>query len=135
MSWTVYSLVGTKVMKNFSPIHTVFYSSLIGSGLLFILALNYDLGNTISNMDSKNWANFLFIGSFGTAAGVTLYYAAIQKIGAARAGSFINLVPFFAVILAWLILNEPITTPVIIGGIMLILGVYLTGKQSSNESK
>jgi len=134
VSWTVHSLVGKRVMEKFSPLHTVFYSSLIGSGLLFVLALNYDLSNTVSNMDSKNWANFLFLGSLGTAAATTLYYAAIQKIGAARAGAFMNFVPFFAVILSWLILSEPITTPVIIGGIMLTFGVYLTGKQSPKDS-
>lgn len=135
MSWTVYSLVGTKVMNNFSPLHTVFYSSLIGSGILFIFALNFDLVSTISHMNFKNWGHFMFIGSLGTAAGVTLYYAGMQKIGAARAGAFINLVPFFAVMLSWLILNEPLTKPILIGGILLIFGVYLTGKQSSNCSK
>lgn len=130
MSWTVHSLVGKRVMEKFCPLHSVFYSSLIGSVLLFLLALNFDLGKTIAHIDSKNWANFLFLGTLGTAAATTLYYAAIQKIGASCAGAFMNLVPFFAVILSWLILTEPITAPVIFGGIMLTFGVYLTGKKS-----
>ncbi len=127
-SWTVYSLVGTRVMKKFTPLHTVFYSSLIGSGLLLILALNYDLSNTVSSMTTNSWVNLFFIGTFGTAGGVTLYYAGMQNIGAVRAGAFINLVPFFAVLLSWLILDEPITLPVLGGGMFLILGVYMTGK-------
>ncbi|BHH83457.1 hypothetical protein LA52FAK_17460 [Desulforhopalus sp. 52FAK] len=129
-SWTVYSLVGKKVMEKFTPLHTVLYSSLIGSFLLFTLVMIYGLGNTFTEISVTNWLHLIFIGSFGTAAGVTLYYSAIKEIGAARAGVFINLVPFFAVLLSWVILREPITLPVIVGGILLTSGVFMAGKSS-----
>jgi drug/metabolite transporter (DMT)-like permease len=54
------------------------------------------------------------------------YYEGIKKIGPTRAAQFINFVPACAIILAFLILGEPITGSLLIGGLFVISGVYLT---------
>ena len=43
------------------------------------------------------------------------------------AGLFINFVPVFALVLAFFILKEPVTPSLLIGTILVISGVYLTG--------
>jgi drug/metabolite transporter (DMT)-like permease len=43
-----------------------------------------------------------------------------------RAGVFINLVPFFALLLAWLLLHETIHPLVLGGGVLVLFGVALT---------
>lgn len=125
--WTIYSLVGKVVMERLSPIHTVLYSSFIGAIILFILSLKLNLMDNLVSLSISGWANLFFIGTLGTAAGVTLYYAAIKEIGTMRAGVYINLVPFIAVLMSWLFLDEAISIPVIIGGGILVIGVIISG--------
>ncbi len=125
-SWVAYSLVGGTVLKVLSPLVSVFYSSLIGTVLLFPLAVYHGLLNGIFQIQAVHWFSLFYLGFFGTAMGFSLYYRAIKRIGASRSGVFINLVPFFAVIMSWFILDEGIKGMVIIGGMLLIAGVAMT---------
>ena len=43
-----------------------------------------------------------------------------------RAGLFINFVPVSAVLLAFLILGEPLTVSLLFGAVLVTSGVYLT---------
>lgn len=133
MSWVLYSLIGGSVLKVLSPLVSVFYSSLIGTILLLPLALQQGLIPNLSTIGLQHWLGLFYLGFFGTALGFSLYYKAIKTIGATRSGVFINLVPLFAIILSWFILDESIKGIVIIGGIILLSGVSITNYcRSSN---
>ena len=125
-SWTTYSLIGRQVLKTMSPLASVCYSSIIGTLLLAIPAMQQGLMNEVPNISSVGWMSLMYLGVGGTAMGFSLYYKAIQKIGAARTGIFINLVPVFSVLLSSMILDEAIKPIVISGGILILGGVSLT---------
>jgi drug/metabolite transporter (DMT)-like permease len=72
-----------------------------------------------------------YLGIFGTVVGFVWYYEGIKKIGPTKASLFINFVPVSAVILAFLILDEPITLSLFIGTILVCAGVYLTNKKTA----
>lgn len=126
LSWVAYSLIGTTVLSVLSPLVSVFYSALIGTVLLLPLALQQGLIDNLATLALPHFLGLLYLGIFGTALGFSLYYRAIKQIGASRSGVFINLVPFFAILLSWLILDEAIKEIVIIGGVILVMGVFIT---------
>ena len=133
-SWTAYSLIGRTVLKALSPLESVFYSSLAGTLLLFPLTLtNASIGDILS-YSLSDWTSLIFLGLLGTAIGFSLYYRAIRKIGASRSSVFINLVPFFSILLSWLILEESIKPSVLVGGILLLTGVYLTNSSPKKSA-
>jgi len=129
-SWATYSLVGRSVLKTLTPLSAVFYSSVIGCLLLLLPALNEGPLLSAAGYSLTTIANLSFLGLCGTAIGFSLYYQAIRKIGATRSGVFINLVPFFAIILSWLILGEAIKPVVLSGGVLVLAGVTLTNMPS-----
>jgi len=55
----------------------------------------------------------------------------IQAIGPTRAGLFINFVPISAVLLAFLILNEPLTASLLTGTLLVCTGTYLANRPAS----
>jgi len=132
-SWVTYSLLGKSVMKTISPLTAVTYSSIIGTCCLFFAALPEGILVTITNLKLANWIGLFYLGFFGTVLGFIWYYQGIQKIGAARASQFINFVPLSAIILAFFILNEPITKSIIAGGSLVVAGVYLTNFRMKNS--
>ena len=129
LSWAVYSLLGRMVLSSMSPLSAVFYSALFGALMLFLATLKNRTLTDLTYYSSGDWLSLLFLGIYGTAVGFSLYYRAIRSIGSARSGVFINLVPLFSIILAWLILGETIRSSVLVGGAILLAGVYLTNRQ------
>ena len=125
-SWVCYSLIGKTVMTHFSPLVSVTYASIIGTACLFIPALFEGMLSDMRHYMVSEWISIFYLGFFGTVLGFVWYYEGIKKIGPTRASLFINFVPITAIILAFLILKEPITLSLFIGTIFVCTGVYLT---------
>jgi drug/metabolite transporter (DMT)-like permease len=133
LSWSAYSLIGRSVLGTLSPLTAVCYSSIIGALLLSIPAAREGLFGQLLTISSLDWASLAYLGIFGTALGFSLYYQGISKIGATRAGIFINLVPLFSILLSWLILDESVKPIVLAGGLLVLTGVTLTNYRKSSN--
>lgn len=130
VSWSAYSLIGRSVLRSMTPLSAVFYSAVFGSLMLLPTTMIDGVPPDPSSYSAQDWLSLLFLGILGTAAGFSLYYRAITRIGAPRSGVFINLVPLFSIVLAWMFLGETVNISVLIGGTILMSGVYLTNKKS-----
>jgi len=131
LSWVVYSLIGKVVMADLSPISSVFYSCVIGTFFLFFPACFEGIFNNFHHYPIMAWLGIFYLGIFGTVVGFVWYYEGIKQIGPTKASLFINFVPVSAVILAFMILDEPITLSLFIGTILVCAGVYLTNKKTA----
>lgn len=127
-SWICYSLIGKTVMTDLSPLASVTYSAIIGTTCLFIPALTEGMLSDMRHYLVSEWISIFYLGFFGTVLGFVWYYEGIKKIGPTRASLFINFVPITAIILAFLILKEPITLSLFIGTAFVCSGVYLTNR-------
>lgn len=126
-SWVVFSLLGKAVMSGLSPLASVTCSSITGTLLLFIPAFREDLTHCM-DYSISDWGNILYLGFFGTVLGFVWFYEGIDQIGPTKAGLFINFVPISAILLAFLILDEPLTVSLLVGTILVTTGVYLTNR-------
>ena len=123
-SWVCYSLVGKGVMAHITPLASVCYSSIIGTLFLFPFAVGHGL--FVTSYTPVHLASLFYMGFFGTVLGFLWYYQGILALGPTRAGIFINIVPISAILLAWLLLDEPVGTSIWIGALLVISGVTLT---------
>jgi len=129
-SWVAYSLIGKKVMTDLSPLSAVACSAVIGAAALLPAALFEGLAADAPAYRPVDWIAIFYLGFFGTVLGFVWYYQGIQRIGPARASLFINFVPISAVILAFLILGEPLTPSLAAGALLVVTGVYLTNRKA-----
>lgn len=129
LSWMSYTLLGKAAMGQLSPYVATTYACLIGTAMLLLPALGDSLLEAIATATSVAWTSILYLGVMGSAVGFSWYYQGLKSLGPARAGVFINLVPVFAVILAALILREPIPLALLSGGALVVAGVTLTNIQ------
>jgi drug/metabolite transporter (DMT)-like permease len=127
LSWVIFSLLGKTVMADLSPLSSITYSALTGTILLFAPALREGLADCIY-YSASDWWNIFYLGFFGTVLGFVWFYEGINQIGPTRAGLFINFVPISAILLAFLILGEPLTLSLLIGTLLVSTGVYLTNR-------
>ncbi|HBZ55169.1 MAG TPA: EamA family transporter [Syntrophobacteraceae bacterium] len=127
-SWVAYSLIGKVAMRDMSPLAAVTYSCVIGALALLPPAVMGGLWNDLRHSSLEAWLSILFLGLMGSALGFIWYYEGIKIIGPARAGVFINIVPLSSVLLAFLILHEPVDSSLLAGAALIITGVYLTNR-------
>jgi drug/metabolite transporter (DMT)-like permease len=126
-SWVTFSLLGKAVMSGLSPLASVTYSSLTGTLLLLIPAFREGVVNCI-HFSIYDWWNIFYLGFFGTVLGFVWFYEGIKKIGPTKAGLFINFVPISAILLAFFLLDEPVTFSLLIGALLVTTGVYITNR-------
>jgi drug/metabolite transporter (DMT)-like permease len=126
LSWVSFSLIGKTVLGKISPLVSICYSSLAGTAVLMIPALMEGLWSFLPAYSNTTWLGLFYLGFFGTVLGFVWYYEGIKKIGPTKAGLFINVVPLSAVVLAFFLLNEPLTLSLLIGAVLVSTGIYLT---------
>ena len=134
LSWTAYSLIGKVVMNDLSPLASVFYSTVVGMIALFIPAWFEGLIQEIGRHCVSDWLSILYLGIFGTVIGFVWYYEGVNQVGPMKAAIFINFVPISAVVLAFLILREPITASLLAGTVLVVSGVYLTTRTAKEAA-
>jgi drug/metabolite transporter (DMT)-like permease len=135
LSWAAYSLIGKAVMKNLSPLVSVSYSVIIGAAALFIPACYEGLLRNFSHQSLLDFSCISYLGVFGTVIGFVWYYQGVRHLGPTKAGLFINFVPIFGILCAFLILHEPVTISLLVGAVLVISGVYLTNRPANNCKK
>lgn len=132
LSWTAYTLFGKSVLKRLSPLSATTYAALAGTLLLAATALlmppPFAVGIAPPQASLPGWAALLFLGLPGTALAFVWFSQGVQILGPTRAAVFINLTPVFAVALAFILLHEPLEWSMLVGGALVVVGVWLINR-------
>ncbi len=134
LSWVSYSLIGKIVMKDIRPVSAVTYACLIGAGALLPPACLEGVVGNLGRYSLPAWFSIVYLGFFGTCLGFIWYYEGIRAIGPSKAGVFINFVPISAVIMSFFLLGETIDASLLIGGVLVLSGIYLTNRPAKAPS-
>jgi drug/metabolite transporter (DMT)-like permease len=125
LAWAVYTTLGRKVLAFLPPLAATTYAALFGTLLLLpAAALEGPFARAASGLGLFGWLAVLQLALLGTVVGFVWWYEGVAELGAARAAVFVNLVPIFGVLLAALILSEPLGPAKAAGGILVVGGVY-----------
>ena len=123
LSWVVYTLVTRPLGQRYSKLAVVTYQTLFGTMSIVPFALlEYGSWQPVSGVV---WLNVVFLGLFCSALGYYLYVYAMDGLGVSVVSMFINLIPVVAVAGGYFILQETVTWTQVMGGVVIILSVYL----------
>lgn len=132
--WATLSLNSQSTGKSMSPITYSFYVYAVGSVIEFLFCFNDPSFWKVWSMGFDFWASIFYLTVISTTFGTTVYFYAAIRLGSEIASSFIFIVPLSAYLSSFLILDEVVQIPVIIGGSLAILAVYLiNSKQKRKE--
>jgi drug/metabolite transporter (DMT)-like permease len=133
ISWVIYSVFGRDTVRELGALQTVTYSVVVGTMMLVIAALatGQAKGFSFGAISPTTFGGLLYLGILGSALAYVLYYDGIQKIGSTRAGAFIALNPLTAVIGGAIFLGERLATPVLVGGFVVICGIFLSNSRAA----
>ena len=76
----------------------------------------------------KVYANIIFLGLFASSLAFLFYKKGVEIIGSVKSTNYIYLVPLLTAITGIIVLNEKLTLKMIIGGVLILLGLYVSQK-------
>jgi len=126
--WAGVTLLSQHSHKHIHPIHYSFFISLIATLITFIYAYDAPL-MAVFSQGVDFWIAMIYLAVFGQTIATTIFFIASGKLGSQKTSSFMFLVPFFALLSAWIVLDEPIQLHVIVGGAISMIAVYFINKR------
>ena len=124
LSWSAYTLIGKRLLKNLEPLVAVAYSCSLGAVFLSVVAVFNGHLPEIKELNAISAACLFYFAFFGTTLGFIWFYDGVKKLGAAQAAMYVNLVPVSGVLLGVLILGEELSSSLIFGGLLVFAGLY-----------
>ncbi len=125
--WVGYSLLIKSHIAKFPRYGGLLAMLIIANLLLAPLAmLEWIWRGGIPSIDAAQALGLAYLGIFPSVIALLLYSSAIGDVGPTRAAVFLNLLPVFTMLGAWLLLGEVITWIQVTGSLVVIGGVMLT---------
>lgn len=128
INWTVFSVLSRRGLKNHPATFMMFYVMLLGWLLTSILFFVTQSVSEIQNLTASGWVGLAFLGIFCSGLAYIAWYDALQTLGAAETGVFLYIEPLVTVVVAFFMLSEPITLASLLGGGVILLGVWLVNR-------
>jgi len=129
VTWSIYSMVNKKVTFTLSPVLTTFYLFLIVAVIIAPFTINQKNISDVLHLSLNGWGSILFLGIFCSGIAYTLWAQTLNKMSASRVGAFLYIEPFVTFFGAWFLLNEQITLPTLLSGLIIIAGVVLVNRK------
>jgi len=131
LTWTAFTVGGRGFLSRFSPLVAITPIMIIGCLITFPFTWLRWEWNILFHLSLYGWMGILFLGIFCSGLAYLFWYWALEKKDSGTVGIYLYLEPFVTLLGAYLFLNEEIRWITLIGGGMILLGVYLATRKSS----
>lgn len=109
--------------SNIPPLVSTTGSQFASTVILLPFALSYWPSQTPS---TTAWFSVISLGVFSTAIAIVLFFSMIKQYGVNRSLTVTYLIPLFGVLWGWLFLNESVSLGTLLGGSIILIGVFFT---------
>ncbi|MDF3820795.1 DMT family transporter [Leptospira sp. 96542] len=130
--WATLSLNSQRTGKSMSPLTYSFYVYGIGSLIELMFCFSDPSFFKVWDFGLSFWMSIFYLTVISTTFGTTVYFYAATRLGSEIASSFIFIVPLSAYISSYLMLGENLQIPVIVGGSLAMLAVYLINSKGKH---
>jgi drug/metabolite transporter (DMT)-like permease len=131
LAWVGYILCVKNLLRRHRVTLVTVHAALAGSAVLFLVSgptHAADIAREARAMSPIAWILVVGMALVVTIGSNQLFSYGLQRVTAGAAAAYSYLTPVLAAVLAWLFLGEPITTVVVVCGIIIASGVYLLNR-------
>jgi drug/metabolite transporter (DMT)-like permease len=117
----------TVLVRRFPPVHPVTLSALgMASGALILIALSVLVGESVTMPErAATWLALAYTVVVGSGVVFVLYIVVIRLWSASRAAYGFVITPVVTVLLSAWLDDEPVTAALVLGGALVLVGVYV----------
>lgn len=130
--WAIATLLANKWGVHFDTWVLSAYQMLFGGFLLLLSSFIVEKPFFILN--SHSLLVLLWLSMMSSIVQFAVWYYLLQKGDPGKTSAFLFLAPFFGVLSGWLILGESLYLSIIVGGIFIIIGIYLVNSNFQQKN-
>lgn len=126
--WVAYTLLGRMVLTTVDALTTTTVTAAIGAVMLLLASMALEGPAAWSSLPAAPgaaWFSIVALALGATALAYAWYLNGVKVLGAGTAAAYMSLVPLFGMVFSSLWLGEALTTSLLVGGVMAILGMVL----------
>jgi drug/metabolite transporter (DMT)-like permease len=131
--WAAYTIWGKRMNSLFPDIVVTAYTIALGTVFLLPFAGYEWLTTGLGSISFQSWLIVVFLGTAASAGAYVFWNYALTHLEASVTSTFLNLVPVVSLLLAAGLLGERILPIQIVGGVLVMGGVYLASRISVLE--
>ncbi len=132
--FAINGISGKIAVRTMDSISVTFYSTLIGIPFMWLSALSIENPLTIFSLTASTWFILAWVAIFNTVVAFIFYYEAMKYIEASLVQIGLSLIAVWGVLMAFVLLSEPVHLLQIIGGALTVIGVVLAYLSSSRNN-
>ena len=128
VNWAVFSALSRRGLKSYPASLMMFYVMSFGwlfTSLLFIPTTGFA---EVGDLTFNGWMAVAFLGIFCSGLAYIAWYDALKALTTAQTGVFLYLEPLVTVVVAFFVLGEAITPALLVGGAVILFGVWLVNR-------
>lgn len=129
--WAISTLLVNRWGKHFDTWVLSAYQMLFGGSILIFLSLL--LEEPFFHINKHSIFILLWLSIMSSIVQFAVWYFLLQKGDPGKTSSYLFLAPFFGVLTGSVLLNEPISSSLIAGGIFILIGIYLVNNNYKKE--
>lgn len=130
VNWAVYTILSRRELARHPAARMMFFVMLIGWLFVNLWLFGFGPGmGEIPQLTASGWGAILMLGLFGSGLAYIAFYDALQEIPASQLGAFFNIEPLITTVLASFMIAEAITAVTLIGGAIIIFGIWLVNRK------
>jgi drug/metabolite transporter (DMT)-like permease len=128
LNWAVFSVLSRSGLERHPAARMMLY--VMGLGWLFTSLLFFSGPGVeeIQLLTRDSWLGVVFLGVICSGLAYIFWYDALATLPASQVGAFLYIEPLVAMGVAALLLNEAITFASLLGGVIILLGVWLVNR-------
>jgi drug/metabolite transporter (DMT)-like permease len=127
LCFATYTILGKPLVARHPPLQ-VTGGATMAAVIPLLFLIDGDLIAKLPTLPATVWLSIAFLSFLCTVFAFVVWLWALQKMEATQVGSFTYLVPLFGVSFSQVILGESITLALVIGGAILLSGVYIINR-------
>jgi drug/metabolite transporter (DMT)-like permease len=125
VSLGTYSVYGRRFENSFGYTYNSFLLFGVASSAMFLGAYHFTGGSLLVSVSRVSLVMALFMGMVSTALSYVLWQRVMKRIRASQGGISQLLVPILTSVIGVLVLGEEVTPLLIIGGFLVLTGIFL----------
>lgn len=132
--WGIYAVAGKTATTRFTPVTSTLYATVAGTLMLLPFGIAERGWEALAAAPVVSWAGLLYLATFGTVFAFVFFYEGVKRIGAGPASAFAFLVPVIGVVSSILLLDEQLTTLMVAGSVLVLVGLWLVERPQHSAS-
>ncbi|MGE7768620.1 DMT family transporter [Peribacillus sp. NPDC096540] len=130
--WAISTLLAKKWGAFFDTWVLSAYQMLFG-GLLLLLG-SFIFEKPVFILNGNSLFILLWLSIMSSIVQFAVWYYLLQKGDPGKTSAFLFLAPFFGVLSGWLLLGDPLYPSLIVGGLFIIIGIYLVNSNFQQKN-